>query len=154
MVIKKNRGKQKVYSADEIDEKLEKINAREVPTKTSDLTNDSGFITSESLPTKTSQLTNDSSFLTGLKISSITTTGHYAVEHYFNPQAVLETDVTYTNAGYYPISVSATCDGVRLEQLYIVSGGLGTATIHFRMFNTSAGTAYIGKLTILVTWAK
>lgn len=32
-----------------------------VPTKTSDLTNDSGFITSSSLPTKTSDLTNDGS---------------------------------------------------------------------------------------------
>lgn len=39
--------------------------AQEVPTKTSDLTNDSGFITSASLPTKTSQLTNDSGFITG-----------------------------------------------------------------------------------------
>lgn len=35
-----------------------------VPTKTSELTNDSGFITSSSIPTKTSQLTNDSQFVT------------------------------------------------------------------------------------------
>ena len=35
-----------------------------VPTKTSDLTNDSGFITSASVPTKTSDLTNDSGFIT------------------------------------------------------------------------------------------
>ena len=35
-----------------------------VPSKTSDLTNDSGFITSSSLPTKTSDLTNDSGFIT------------------------------------------------------------------------------------------
>ena len=34
------------------------------PTKTSDLTNDSGFITSADVPTKTSQLQNDSGFLT------------------------------------------------------------------------------------------
>ena len=33
------------------------------PAKTSDLTNDSGFITSSSLPTKTSDLTNDSGFI-------------------------------------------------------------------------------------------
>lgn len=39
--------------------------AQEVPTKTSELTNDSGFITSASLPTKTSDLTNDSGFITG-----------------------------------------------------------------------------------------
>lgn len=34
-----------------------------VPTKTSDLTNDSGFITSESVPTKLSDLTNDEGFI-------------------------------------------------------------------------------------------
>lgn len=39
--------------------------AQEVPTKTSDLTNDSGFITSADVPTKTSDLTNDSGFITG-----------------------------------------------------------------------------------------
>ena len=41
-----------------------------VPTKTSDLTNDSGFITSAAVPTKTSDLTNDSGFIT---ISSVPT---------------------------------------------------------------------------------
>ena len=35
-----------------------------IPTKTSELTNDSGFITSSSIPTKTSELTNDSGFVT------------------------------------------------------------------------------------------
>lgn len=44
-----------------------------VPTKTSDLTNDSGFITSAaipSVPTKTSQLTNDSGFITSAAIAN------------------------------------------------------------------------------------
>ena len=35
-----------------------------IPTKTSELTNDSGFITSANIPTKTSDLTNDSGFIT------------------------------------------------------------------------------------------
>lgn len=42
-----------------------------VPTKTSDLTNDSGFITSAAIPTvptKTSDLTNDSGFITSAAI--------------------------------------------------------------------------------------
>lgn len=39
-------------------------NTTTIPTKTSDLTNDSGFITAASVPTKTSQLTNDSGFVT------------------------------------------------------------------------------------------
>lgn len=36
----------------------------DIPTATSDLTNDSGYITSAALPTKTSDLTNDSGFIT------------------------------------------------------------------------------------------
>ena len=35
-----------------------------IPTKTSDLVNDSGFITEDAIPTKTSELTNDSDFIT------------------------------------------------------------------------------------------
>ena len=35
-----------------------------IPTKTSDLTNDSGFVTSSDVPTATSDLTNDSGFIT------------------------------------------------------------------------------------------
>lgn len=44
-----------------------------VPTKTSDLTNDSGFITSSAIPTvptKTSQLTNDSGYITSSAIAN------------------------------------------------------------------------------------
>jgi adhesin HecA-like repeat protein len=39
------------------------ITASDVPTKTSELTNDSGFITASDVPTKTSELTNDSGFI-------------------------------------------------------------------------------------------
>lgn len=40
-----------------------KVSSISVPTKTSDLTNDSGYITIASVPTKTSDLTNDSDFV-------------------------------------------------------------------------------------------
>lgn len=45
----------------------------DVPTKTSDLTNDSGFITTSAIPTvptKTSDLTNDSGFITSSAIAN------------------------------------------------------------------------------------
>lgn len=48
-------------------------NTTPIPTKTSDLTNDSGFITASSLPTRTSQLTNDSGFITSGDIPAIPT---------------------------------------------------------------------------------
>lgn len=44
--------------------------ASDVPTKTSQLTNDSGFAKASDVPTKTSQLTNDSNFLTKIPIAS------------------------------------------------------------------------------------
>ena len=42
-----------------------------IPTKTSDLTNDSGFVTSAAIPTKTSDLTNDSGFITSADVPVI-----------------------------------------------------------------------------------
>lgn len=44
------------------------ITNADVPTKTSDLVNDSGFITSADIPTKTSDLVNDSGFIDGAEV--------------------------------------------------------------------------------------
>ena len=49
------------------------ITDADVPTKTSELDNDSGFITSADIPTKTSELTNDSGFITSEDIPEIPT---------------------------------------------------------------------------------
>ena len=46
--------------------------AGDIPTKTSQLQNDSGFITSASVPTKTSQLLNDSGFVTSASVPTKT----------------------------------------------------------------------------------
>lgn len=47
-------------------------NVPAVPTKTSELTNDSNFATTSDIPTKTSQLTNDSGFITQAESKTIT----------------------------------------------------------------------------------
>ena len=49
------------YDKQEIDNKFDNL---DIPTKTSELENDSGFITASALPTKTSELENDSGFIT------------------------------------------------------------------------------------------
>ncbi len=46
------------------------ITSAAVPTKTSDLTNDSGFITSAAVPTAVSELTNDSGYITDAAIET------------------------------------------------------------------------------------
>ena len=43
----------------------------DIPTATSELTNDSGFITSADVPTKTSDLTNDSGYITTADVSAV-----------------------------------------------------------------------------------
>ena len=51
-----------------------KADKSELPTKTSDLTNDSGFITSADVPTNVSELTNDSGYITSAALSPYSTT--------------------------------------------------------------------------------
>ena len=51
-----------------------KADKTELPTKTSDLTNDSGFITSADVPTKVSELTNDSGYITSSALTPYSTT--------------------------------------------------------------------------------
>ena len=50
----------------------------DIPTSTSELTNDSGYITSADVPTATSQLTNDSGFITSSDVSAVGLSGDYA----------------------------------------------------------------------------
>jgi hypothetical protein len=47
------------------------VTSASVPTKTSQLQNDSGFVTSSSVPTKTSQLQNDSGFITSASVPTV-----------------------------------------------------------------------------------
>ena len=49
----------------------------DIPTATSELTNDSGYITSADVPTATSQLTNDSGFITSADVSAAGLSGDY-----------------------------------------------------------------------------
>ena len=60
------------YTGPQVEALLAKISEleSEMPSKTSDLTNDSGFITSEDVPTKTSDLNNDSGFITNAPVAA------------------------------------------------------------------------------------
>ena len=60
------------YTGPQVEALLAKISEleSEMPSKTSDLTNDSGFITSSDVPTKTSDLNNDSGFITNAPVAA------------------------------------------------------------------------------------
>lgn len=93
-------------------------NKPSIPTKTSDLTNDSGFITSAALPTKTSDLTNDSGFITK-SVSDLT--NYYTqseVNGMFNALSIpTKTSDLVNDSGFLtsiPIASASTLGGVKI----------------------------------------
>lgn len=62
----------------ELDNDAGFVTEEEIPNRTSQLLNDSGFITGASVPKKTSQLTNDSGFVSSSELAEVATTGSYA----------------------------------------------------------------------------
>ena len=82
-------------------------NKPSIPTKTSDLTNDSGYITSSdipSIPTKTSDLTNDSGFITSSALSG------YATEQWVGNQGYL-TSVSWNDVSNKPTFSTVATSG-------------------------------------------
>ena len=77
----------------------------DVPTKTSDLQNDSNFATTADIPTKTSELTNDSGFITSSDIPTIPTkTSQLTNDSGFITQADVPTTPTSLPVTYKKVS--------------------------------------------------
>lgn len=70
-----------------------------VPTNTSDLQNDSGFITSASVPTKTSDLQNDSGFITSSDLPTVDQTYNAASTNAQSGVAVAQAIASITPGG-------------------------------------------------------
>ena len=89
-----------------------------IPTKTSDITNDSGFITSAALPTKTSDLTNDSGFITNQVNNLANYYDQTAINSMFNALDVPTKTSELTNdSGFLtsiPIASASTLGGVKI----------------------------------------
>ena len=93
-------------------------NKPSIPTKTSDITNDSGFITSAALPTKTSDLTNDSGFITNQVNNLANYYDQTAINSMFNALDVPTKTSELTNdSGFLtsiPIASASTLGGVKI----------------------------------------
>ena len=93
-------------------------NKPSIPAKTSDLTNDSGFITSAALPTKTSDLTNDSGFITNQVNNLANYYDQTAINSMFNALNVPTKTSDLTNdSGFLtsiPIASASTLGGVKI----------------------------------------
>lgn len=93
-------------------------NKPSIPTKTSDITNDSGFITSAALPTKTSDLTNDSGFITNQVNNLANYYDQTAINSMFNALSIPTKTSDLTNdSGFLttiPIASASTLGGVKI----------------------------------------
>lgn len=102
----------------------------DIPTKTSQLTNDSGFAKASDIPTKTSQLTNDSNFLTEIPIASsakvggikVTTNSGYSIS---NTGLFELNSATSTSKGIVSIGTGLTVNSGEVTLNIATSSSLG-----------------------------
>ena len=104
--------------------------ASDIPTKTSQLTNDSGFAKASDVPTKTSQLTNDSNFLTEIPIASDTKVGGIKVStnsgYSINNTGLFELNsATSTSKGIVSIGTGLTVNSGEVTLNTATSSNLG-----------------------------
>ena len=102
----------------------------DIPTKTSQLTNDSGFAKASDVPTKTSQLTNDSNFLTEIPIASDTKVGGIKVStnsgYSINNTGLFELNsATSTSKGIVSIGTGLTVNSGKVTLNTATSSNLG-----------------------------
>ena len=82
-----------------------------VPTKTSELTNDSNFATTSDIPTKTSQLTNDSGFITASDIPTIPT----KTSQLTNDSGFVKTSEANT---FTAVQTFSNADGIKTDRVH------------------------------------
>ena len=135
--------KKNTYSANVIEKLIEdNVPDIEVPTKTSQLINDSGFITS------------------ALKYSDFVVQAHSVHANYISAGQSNTFSATITNAGYYPLAIAApasyshTNAGFTVNPLRITYRGNGTGTIQYWARNDANGSTNWTNAYIDVLWVK
>ena len=105
-----------------INDKIDAVEAA-IPTKTSDITNDSGFITAAGVPSKTSDLINDSGFITSADIptdvSAFTNDAGYQTSADVNTLIQAAMPVTETIENESIASFSDGADNVPVSELIV-----------------------------------
>lgn len=131
------------YTGPQVEALLAKISEleSEMPSKTSDLTNDSGFITSSDVPTKTSDLNNDSGFITNAPVAAEAARAQ-AAEALLATIASLQAEITRATGvegtlqdlidGIAAKIPSAATDQNQLADKAFVNSSIATATAEFR----------------------
>lgn len=91
----------------------------EVPTATSDLTNDSGFITSADVPTATSELTNDSGFIT----NAVNDLVNYYTKSQTYTQTEINTLIGQISTVNFEIVQTLPTQDISTSTIYLVPNG-------------------------------
>jgi len=115
-------------------------NKPSIPSKTSDLTNDSGFITSSSLPTSTSDLVNDSGYITesDIPITDVQMNGTSVVTDTVADIPIADTN---GNLGVVGIGWSAGDPPIRYPKIKYGEDGYGNPLeVGIAEVNTTDGT--------------
>ena len=130
------------------------------PTKTSELTNDSGFITSSDVPTNTSELTNDSGFITLNDIPSMPHSEKSDIaktlgegKHYYiksgsgasTSSGIASLDIPKSDddwTGIYLVTVQSTLGGMNMAFVPVGNGTYRTHEIQSVYQNRPGGTVY------------
>lgn len=116
-----------------------------IPTKTSDLINDSGFITEANIPTKTSDLINDSGFITSSSLPDMTQ--YYTKSQVDNLINAIKTGPAVTYTAPSAIRPTITVDN---NATYVRQSGKNQFSYNFNIHNGYWGeAAYVGDDTIL-----
>lgn len=135
------------------------IDTPTIPANTSDLNNDSGFITASdipSIPTKTSDLTNDSGFIIGITSNDVTTALGYTPYNSSNPNGYTSnagtvTSITINTSGTGlsgGSSTAITTSGSRTITLKSSANGNASSTDYPVVLRNATGSIQTEKLAI------
>lgn len=167
--FKGNKSKEKIYTTEEVDAKVQEVADKIViPTKVSELENDSGYAKQENVNSAI-QSVNDNVDTVSLANSKKTVYGDLTVEvHWvswnggqiYQGRNRHDSNNTITKSGYYPIGVvNVGCDsGDKRYYLRGQSGkGNGTITVSYSYYNDGNQSIASGDMPsaiVFVAWAK
>lgn len=112
------------------------VTSASVPTKTSQLQNDSGFVTSASVPTKTSQLQNDSGFITASSLPTVNN-GTLTIQQ----DGVTVGTFTANQSGNSTVNITGGGGGGTLSAT-ILGGYVGSVSDSPGVYSGTVGTEY------------
>lgn len=112
-----------------------KADTSNLPTKTSDLTNDSGFITIASVPTKTSDLTNDSGFIVNT-VNNLT--NYYLKSETYTQAEIIALINAASSGGFIVVQTLPTTDISPLAIYLVPKTTVQTENIYDEYINPTA----------------